>query len=82
MGYHSREIKKGRFGEISKIKEETEELEDAIIQGNKIMAICELADIYGAIDGYLEKYFPDIHMHDLEKMAEATKRAFEDGTRK
>lgn len=81
MGYHTKEIKRGEFGEISKIEEELEELKDAVFQENKVMALCELSDIYGAIQGYMEKHFPDFCMGDLGVMAEATKRAFEDGTR-
>lgn len=82
MGYHKRQIKKGTFGEISKIREELEELEDAAEQGNRIMALCELSDILGAISGYLEKYHSGITMQDLATMATSTRRAFKDGTRK
>jgi len=82
MGYHLRKIKKGEYGEISKIQEELDELYDAIGQDNKIMAMCELSDIYGALEGYLKNYFPDLTMEDLKTMSEATKRAFEDGDRK
>jgi len=82
MGYHLREIKKGEFGEISKIEEELDELKESLEQGNKIMAICELSDIYGALVGYLEKHFPNLTMEDLKTMSDATTRAFKDGTRK
>jgi len=81
MGYHLREIKKGEYGEISKIEEELDELKEALEQDNMIMAMCELSDVYGALDGYLKKYFPEITMKDLEIMSEATKRAFSDGGR-
>ena len=82
MSYHLREIKKGKFGEVSKIREELDELEDALEQNNKIMALCELSDILGAIGGYLEKHHPDITMQDLSIMSHATRRAFKEGTRK
>lgn len=82
MGYHLRKIKRGEFGEISKIEEEIDELKESLEQDNKIMAMCELSDIYGALRGYLEKHFPDLTMKDLETMSDATTRAFEDGTRK
>jgi len=82
MGYHLREIKKGKFGEISKIEEELDELKEALEQDNRIMAMCELSDVYGSLVGYLEKHFPEITMNDLKTMAEATKRAFDDGDRK
>jgi len=81
MAYHLREIKRGKFGEISKIEEELDELKESLEQNNKIMAMCELSDIYGAIRGYLEKHFPDLTMEDLKIMSDATRRAFDDGTR-
>ena len=80
-GYHVKRIKKGTYGEFSKIVEEVEEFHDATKQGNKIMAITELSDVIGAISGYLEKHFPDFSLEDLVIMAEATKRAFETGER-
>lgn len=79
-GYHVREIKRGVLGETSKIREELEELEDAEEQENKILAICELADIYGALKACAEGY--GIAMEDLATMADATERAFRDGSRK
>ncbi len=81
MGYHLRETKKGTFGEISKIEEELDELKEALEQENRIMAMCELSDVYGSLVGYLEKHFPDLTMEDLKTMAEATGRAFKDGSR-
>lgn len=81
MGYHLREITKGVLGESSKIQEELFELQDAEAQENKILAIVELSDLYGAVRSYLEKHYPVLTMKDLEKMADATRRAFEDGTR-
>lgn len=41
MGYHIKKIKKGVYGELSKITEEYEELLDAIDQNAKIMAANE-----------------------------------------
>lgn len=81
MGYHLRQIEKGTFGEVSKIEEELEELKESLEQNNPIMALCELSDMYGAIRGYLEKHHPDITMKDIETMSDATKRAFESGSR-
>ena len=80
-GYHVREIQtQGRFGEPSKIREEVEELEEALEQQNRILAICELADIYGAVEAVADAL--GVTMEDVAKMAAATKRAFEDGSRK
>lgn len=80
-GYHARTIKKGILGDISKIQEELDELNDAHEQDVKIMAILEAADLYGAIRSYLAKYHPGISMEDLEKMCEVTERAFRSGRR-
>lgn len=80
MGYHLKEIKSGIYGETSKIQEELDELNDAIYQGSKILAIVELSDLYGAIEAVAEKY--GLQMKDLKIMSKITKRAFSDGTRK
>lgn len=79
MGYHTRQITKGVLGHSSKIREELEELEDAELQGNRILAMCELADIYGALAYAAEMY--GLTMTDLEKMALATSSAFKEGSR-
>jgi hypothetical protein len=81
MAYHKRDIKKGVVGEVSKIREELEELIDAEEQRCKIMAQHELSDLYGAIEAYLEKYHPSITMNDLKIMSDITRSAFKDGTR-
>ncbi len=79
-GYHVRKIRKGVLGEISKVREELEEYEDAIEQGIHIMADCELADLYGALEAVAD--CRGYTMDDLAAMSDATKRAFKDGTRK
>lgn len=79
MGYHKSDIKKGVLGEASKIQEELDELIDAQLQGNRILAICELADIYGALEAVAAKY--GCSMSDLATMAGATAEAFRDGER-
>ena len=81
MGYHIMKINKGEFGELSKIQEELDELKDAVYQGSSIMALIELSDIIGAIDGYLAKHHPNQTLGDLIKMAELTGRAFKSGER-
>lgn len=80
--YHLKPIKKGILGYSSKIVEEVEELQDAEVQGNKILALCELADIVGAIDHLLKKQYPGIVLDDLIQIAEVSRRAFEAGDRK
>lgn len=81
IGYHINHIPKGIVGELSKIKEEVEEALDAESQGIKIMALVELADLYGSIEAYLEKHHPDMSMDDLSRMSDVTRRAFKNGHR-
>lgn len=80
MGYHLRRIEtRGVFGQPSKIQEELEELEEALQQDNRILALVELSDIYGALEAVAEAL--GTSMPELAKMAAATKRAFLDGSR-
>lgn len=81
MGYHIAKIERGVLGEISKIREEFEELRDAATQDNKILCLCEVADLYGAIEAYLETQHKNVTMEDVKKMSDATKSAFKDGER-
>lgn len=56
MGFHKRVIKKGIYGELSKIQEELEEAFDAEEQGQDLMLLIELSDMLGAIEGVSLKY--------------------------
>lgn len=80
-GYHIRDIPRGEVGDVSKIKEEVLELEDAIEQGVRVMQLCELSDIILAIRRNLELHHPGFTLDDLIQMANVTERAFADGTR-
>jgi len=80
MGYHIKEIPKGTYGDFSKIREEFLETEDAYAQANPIMLFVELADLVGAIEAFVESH--NLSLADVLRMKDATKRAFEDGTRK
>ena len=75
----SASILKGTLGEFSKIQEEYEELEDAILQGCKPLVICELSDLYGAIEEYVKKY--NLTMTDIKQFSDLTKSAFKEGKR-
>jgi len=79
MGYHNREIEKGVIGEYSKIKEEFDELTDAVEQDNKVLILCELTDLIGSIEEYSKKF--NISLEDLIKMSNSTKKAFKEGKR-
>jgi len=80
MAYHKNKIPKGKIGEVSKITEEYLELLDAIEQGDKILTICELSDMIGAIELYVRGYY-DLTLEDLIKFSRATQQAFIDGER-
>jgi NTP pyrophosphatase (non-canonical NTP hydrolase) len=79
MGYHLKPIPKGVLGEASKIVEECAELQDAVKQGNKVLQICELCDIVGAVEAYASSF--NLTLADIIKMKDATKSAFESGER-
>ncbi len=80
MGYHNTKIEKGIVGEFSKIREEFEELTDAIGQQNKVLVICELTDLIGAIEAYAVKF--NLTIDDLKGFSDLTKSAFKEGIRK
>lgn len=81
-GYHRNPpTHRFQYGELGKILEEYQELLDASNQSNKILMLCELADIVGAIQGYLNAEFPGFTLQDLITMADATERAFLRGER-
>jgi hypothetical protein len=80
-GYHVNEIPKGELGKLSKIQEELDELSDAEQQGVKILMLCELCDIVGAVEAYLKANFPGFGLHDLHQMAKLTAEAFKVGQR-
>lgn len=81
MGYHTLKIEKGILGEFSKIEEEFNELKDGVEQEDKILTICELTDLIGAIESYAENKF-NLSLSDLIKFSNKTKEAFKDGQRK
>ena len=79
MGYHNVKIEKGVLGEYSKIREEFDELTDAVQQDCKGLIICELCDLVGAIEEYAKKY--NLNIDDLKQFSDLTKRSFRDGSR-
>lgn len=74
IAWHKREIPRGVLGEVSKIREELYELEDALEQDAKVMVLVEAADIVGAVGAFAKKAF-NFSLEDLVKMAEITARA-------
>lgn len=81
MSYHKSKIEKGVYGHFSKIKEEFQELQDAIDQQDKILTLVELSDLIGAIEGFVE-FELKMSLNDLLKFKELTKHAFTSGHRK
>jgi len=81
MGYHINKIDKGEVGEFSKIKEEFQELEDAYLQKDKVLEVCELTDLIGAIELYSKNKY-NLTLEDLKKFSDKTQSSFKDGTRK
>jgi len=79
MGYHKIKIKKGKLGKFSKIKEEFTELSDAVNQRNKVLIICELTDLVGAIEEYAKKF--KLTLNDLIEFSNLTKSAFKEKKR-
>ncbi len=80
MGYHKIEILKGVLGEFSKIKEEFQELSDAVQQEDKILISCELTDLIGAIESYAEDQL-NLTLHDLICFSNKTKQSFKENKR-
>ncbi|USM11564.1 nucleoside triphosphate pyrophosphohydrolase [Citromicrobium phage vB_CbaS-RXM] len=81
FGYHKTEIARGEFGEVSKIDEELAEFKDALAQDNPIMALVELSDLLGAVEGWMAKHTPAFGLDALIAMNAATKRSFASGQR-
>lgn len=80
MGYHITNIKKGKLGEFSKIEEEFNELKDAFEQSDKILQLCELSDLIGAIESYTTSKF-NVSLDDLISFSNKTKSAFKENKR-
>jgi hypothetical protein len=81
MGYHQTKIEKGDLGRSSKIQEELDELKDAEQQGARLLVLCELSDLVGAIQYYLHINYPGWKLSDLQQMADLTSAAFKEGRR-
>lgn len=79
MGYHKAEIPKGVLGTFSKVEEEFLELKDSYEQGDKILILCELSDLQGAIEEYIKQW--NLTLYDLKLFSDKTKEAFKEGKR-
>lgn len=73
FSWHNRKIKKGIYGEFSKIEEELDEAREALEQENKLMFLIELSDILGALEGVIEKN--GLSLSDLIKFSNKVKES-------
>lgn len=79
--HKNKQILKGKIGEFSKIQEEFEELKDAAEQGDRVLTICELTDLVGAIDFYASNYF-NLKIEDLKIFSDKRVASFSNETNK
>lgn len=77
MKWHVNDIEKGVYGELSKIREELEEAEDALNNGNTLMMLIELSDIIGAVEGIAEKY--NLSITELKTFSDKVKEFKKEG---
>lgn len=78
-GYHVIDIKKHSHLSPLKLVEESLEFADALASGNRIMAMVELSDLYGAVIAQAEKL--EVTPEELATMSKCTKNAFVTGGR-
>lgn len=75
FSWHQKRIKKGVYGEFSKIEEEVEEAKDALEQKNHLMYLIELSDIIGAIEKIAENH--NLTLKDLIAFSNKVKESKE-----
>jgi hypothetical protein len=65
--FHKRPIEtRGVVGEISKIREELEEVEEALEQGDSMLVLVEVVDLLGAVHAFLVKrYGPTLGLPEM-----------------
>lgn len=69
-----KKIKKGKYGKLSKIREEFQELEKAVFYNNELHILSECADLVGSIDRFVKKRFNNfVDVQDLLKMFNSVK---------
>lgn len=79
MGYHNIIIMKHDHDSPFKIFEEFKEFIDSLASNNKLMAMQELSDLYGAIE--TQANLLNVTMSDLKTMSDVTKKVFKTGYR-
>lgn len=73
FNWHNRLIKKGVYGEFSKVIEEVEEAKEALEQNNRLMYLIELSDIIGAIEKIAENH--SLTLEDLINFSNKVKES-------
>lgn len=74
--WHNRPIKKGIYGEFSKVEEEVDEAREALEQNNHLMYLIELSDIIGAIEKIAENH--GLSLEDLINFSNKVKESKKD----
>lgn len=73
FNWHNRPIKKGVYGEFSKIEEEVDEAREALEQNNHLMYLIELSDVIGAIEKIAENH--GLTLDDLIRFSKKVKES-------
>lgn len=73
FSWHNRPIKKGVYGEFSKVEEEVDEARDALEQNNHLMYLIELSDVIGAIEKIAENH--GLTLDDLIRFSKKVKES-------
>lgn len=82
FGYHTQFIVKGEYGKFSKVKEEFDELKDAWEnRESKVLTICELSDLYGAMEAFANECL-NISMDEIVKFSDLTKEVYQNRPQK
>lgn len=73
FSWHNRPIKKGIYGEFSKVEEEVDEAREALEQNNHLMYLIELSDVIGAIEKIAENH--GLTLEDLINFSKKVKES-------
>ena len=73
FSWHNRPIKKGVYGEFSKVEEEVDEAREALEQNNSLMYLIELSDVIGAIEKVAENH--GLSLQDLINFSRKVKES-------
>ena len=72
--FHVMPVRRGTYGELSKVQEELDEALDAETRGQKLLLMIELSDIIGAVAGVAERH--GYSLDDLIQFSELRRNVF------